>query len=163
MKSLKALCAIVIITSFFSCAYQEDTAAFFIENKLTKDLLIERTIDDSSNSSIFKNTELDLTSIDSYDTYIKRLVNLDIHYLNCSFSNYEGIISDGQLFLDGVLLGNFQSNMQNIRIDNPEILSRISERFLENTSLEFSFVGESNTDHTLTVDVEIEMLATFVH
>ena len=53
--------------------------------------------------------------------------------------------------------------MQNIRIDNPEILSRISERFLENTSLEFSFVGESNTDHTLTVDVEIEMLATFVH
>tara|TARA_R110001632_G_scaffold18712_7_gene57625 strand:+ start:4499 stop:4990 length:492 start_codon:yes stop_codon:yes gene_type:complete len=163
MKSLKALCAIVIITSFFSCAYQEDTAAFFIENKLTKDLLIERIIDDSSNSSIFKNTELDLTSIESYDTYIKRLVDIEVHYLNCSFSNYEGVISDGQLFLDGILLGDFQSNMQNIRIDNPEVLSRISERFLEKTSLEFSFVGESNTEHTLTVDLEIEMLATFVH
>jgi len=163
MKSLKVFCAIVIISSFFSCAYQEDTTAFFIENELTKGLVIERIIDENPETAIFKNTQLDLTSIESYDKYIRRLVEIDINSLNCSFSNYEGVITDGQLFLDGILLGNFQSNMENIRIENPEILSRISERFLEKTSLDFYFIGESNTEHTLTVDIEIEMLATFVH
>ena len=163
MKSLKVLCAIAIIASFFSCAYQEDTAAFFIENDLSKDLLIERIIDEDQSTSILKITELDLTSIASYDKYIKRLVDLDIIKLNCSFSNYEGVITEGQLFLDGILLGGFQNNMENIIIEDPEILSIISERFLEKTSLDFSFVGESNSQHSLKIDIDIEMLGTFVH
>jgi|TARA_R110002072_G_scaffold29809_14_gene93795 hypothetical protein len=163
MKSLKVLCAIAIIASFFSCAYQEDTVAFFIENDLSKDLLIERIIDEDQSTSILKITELDLTSIASYDKYIKRLVDLDITKVNCSFSNYEGVITEGQLFLDGILLGGFQNNMENIIIEDPEILSIISERFLEKTSLDFSFVGESNSQHSLKIDIDIEMLGTFVH
>ena len=127
MKSLKVLCAIAIIASFFSCAYQEDTVAFFIENDLSKDLLIERIIDEDQSTSILKITELDLRSIASYDKYIKRLVDLDITKVNCSFSNYEGVITEGQLFLDGILLGGFQNNMENIIIEDPEILSIISE------------------------------------
>jgi len=163
MKSLKVLCAIAIIASFFSCAYQEDTVAFFIENDLSKDLLIERIIDEDQSTSILKITELDLRSIASYDKYIKRLVDLDITKVNCSFSNYEGVITEGQLFLDGILLGGFQNNMENIIIEDPEILSIISERFLEKTSLDFSFVGESNSQHSLKIDIDIEMLGTFVH
>lgn len=163
MKSLKVLCAIGMIASFFSCAYQEDTAAFFIENELNKKFVMERVVDEAPNSSIFHNTELDLTSIESYDRYIQRLVNIDVNEFTCSFSNYQGEITNGQLFIDDIPLGAFNSSMQNITIDNQEILTLIAQKFLEKTSLEFSFVGESNTTHSLTVDIEIDMLATFVH
>jgi hypothetical protein len=164
MKSFKVLCAIGVLSFFFSCAYQEDRAAFFIDNQLNENLIIQRVLDESDlNTDIYQNVTLDLTTSESYDKYILRLTQLDITKLECSFSNYLGHIENGKLYLDDVLLGNFTASMDPIYIEDPVILQRIEELFLERTALDFTFVGESTTEHFLSVNVEIEMKGTFVH
>jgi hypothetical protein len=162
MKSTKVLCAIGILTLFLSCSYQEDTAAFFINNQLNESLTIQRS-PENSNSDIFGKVNIDLTSSESYEKYILRLIDLEVTKLNCTFNEYQGSITDGKLFLDGLLLGNFQGSNGHVSITDPEMLRSLAERFLEKTSLDLTFVGESNTDHFLSVNVEVEMMGTFVH
>ncbi|MBL4605859.1 MAG: hypothetical protein JKY02_09440 [Flavobacteriaceae bacterium] len=162
MKSIKALCVIGILSLIFSCSYQEDTAAFFINNQLNKNLTVDG-MSENVNSSIYSYTDLDLMSIESYGRYIQRLTSIDIIKIDCEFANYEGSISNGKLYLDEILLGGFNNSNVRISFSDPEILMSIAERFLEKTSLEVSFVGESDVAYYLSVDIEIEMQATFVH
>ena len=164
MKSLKVLCATGILSLFFSCAYQEDTAAFFIENQLNENLIIQRANDENvSSNTIHQNVALDLTSSESYDKYILRLRELEITKFECSFSNYQGSIQNGKLYLDDVLLGDFNASLVHVSIEDVELLEQIETLFLEKTSLDFSFVGESDTDHFLSVDIAVEMKGTFVY
>ncbi len=162
MKSFKALCAIGIFSLVFSsCSYQEDTAAFFIANQLNKSLTVENSSE--VQSTAYANVDVDITSIESYEMYINRITDLNITKLEFRFANYAGSISNGQLFLDGMLLSDFQGNNGLVSITDPAMLANFAERFLEKTSLEFTFVGESNTQHFLSVDLEIELMATFVY
>lgn len=165
MKSLKVLCAIGILTLFFSCSNQEDTVAFFIDNQLSESLVIERVSSEPQNNgvAIDKNVMLDITSSESYERYLLRLKELKVTKFICNFSNYEGTIDNGQLFIDGMLLGDFRANLHSVSIEDPEILERIAELFLEKTALDFSFVGESDTSHFLSVNVQVEMEGTFVY
>ena len=163
MKSLKALCAIGIVSLFFSCSYQEDTAAFFIENQLNESLIIERVSGEAPGNNIFHNTSLDLASSESYERYLLRLIDIKVTKFTCNFSDYQGTIENGQLFVDDLLLGNFEAGMNHVNIDDPEMLRQIGELFLEKTALDFSFVGESSTIHFLSVNVQVEMKGTFVH
>jgi hypothetical protein len=163
MKSTKVLCAIGILTLFLSCSYQEDTAAFFINNQLNESLTLQRSPENSSSSDIYGRVDIDLTSSESYEQYILRLTDLDITKLDCTFNEYQGSITNGQLFLDDVLLGNFQGSNGHVSITDSQMLRSLAERFLEKTSLDLTFVGESDTDHFLSVNVEIEMMGTFVH
>lgn len=162
MKSLKVLCAIGIASLFFSCTHNEDTAAFYIDSELNESLTIQNRPENNS-SAIFENTHLNLKSSESYKKYIQRLEDIQITSLKCDFSNYQGTISNGKLFIDGMLLGDFDGDKMHITISDSEILSSIADKFLEKTSLEFYFVGESDTTHFLSVDIEIEMSGTFVH
>ncbi|MEQ6125169.1 hypothetical protein AAON49_13255 [Pseudotenacibaculum sp. MALMAid0570] len=162
MKPLKVLCAIGIVSLFFSCSYQEDTAAFFIDNTIQGSMVLERSPEDPSNQ-VANNLLLDLTSSESYEKYILRLTELKINKFICNFSNYQGEIDNGQIYIDDILLGSFESNMEHVSIEDPETLSRIAELFLEKTTLDFSFVGESDTFHFLSVSVQVEMKGTFVY
>lgn len=162
MKSLKVLCAIGFASLIFSCAHKEDVAAFYIDSELNENLTIQSRPENNS-STIFENTQLNLRSSESYKKYIQRLEEIQITSLKCDFSNYQGVISNGKLFIDGMLLGNFDGSKDHITINDPIILSSIADKFLEKTSLEFYFVGESDTTHFLSVDIEIEMSGTFVH
>lgn len=162
MKSIKVLCAIGILSLFFSCSYQEDTVAFFINNQLNKSLTVDG-LSENVNSNIYSYTDVDLMSIESYERYIQRLTNINIIKIDCEFMNYEGEISNGKLYLDDILIGDFNGSDERTVISDPEILKRVAERFLERTSLEVSFVGESNASHFLSVDIGIEMKATFVY
>ena len=84
--------------------------------------------------------------------------------LNTSFNENEPIVNKPEEALSCFLRTKMDMLvMENIIIEDPEILSIISERFLEKTSLDFSFVGESNSQHSLKIDIDIEMLGTFVH
>jgi hypothetical protein len=164
MKSLKVLCAIGMATLLFSCAYQEDTAAFFIENQLNEDLVILNVQGESTfDTNIEQGVTLDLTTSESYERYILRLTQLEITKFECIFSNYQGVIENGKLYLDDLLLGDFNPDAASHTVDDPALLSRISELFIERTSLDFYFVGESDTDHTLNVNINVEMKGTFVH
>jgi len=163
MKSLKALCAIGILSLFFSCSYQEDTAAFFIENQLNESLIVERVSNETLGNNIFHNVSLDLKSSESFERYLLRLTDIEITKFTCNFSDYQGIIENGQLFVDDLLLGNFVAGMDHVDIDDPQILRQIEELFIEKTALDFSFVGESNAHHFLSVNVQVEMKGTFVH
>lgn len=165
MKSLKVLCTIGILSLFSSCAYQEDRAAFFIDNQIIENLIIQRAFDENNslNEDIYQNVTLDLTASESYDKYILRLTQLDVTKFECNFSNYQGIIENGKLYLDDILLGDFNAGIDHVHIEDPEVLQRISELFLERTVLDFTFIGESNTEHFLSVNVEVEMKGTFVH
>ncbi len=164
MRSLKVLCAIGIATLLSSCAYQEDTAAFFINNQLNEDLVILNVQGESSfDSNIEQGVTLDLTSTESYERYILRLTQLEITKFECNFSNYQGVIENGKLYLDDLLLGDFNPDSDSHIVESPELLLRISELFLERTSLDFYFVGESNTDNALNVNINVEMKGTFVH
>lgn len=164
MRSLKALCVIGFVSLFFSCSYQENTAAFFIDNQLNEELLIlSSQEEDSSGVNIEQGVTLDLASSESYERYLLRLTQLEITKFECSFSNYQGIIENGKLYLDDVLLGDFHANLDYVSIEDTELLSRISELFLEKTSLDFYFIGESDTNHALNVHVNVEMKGTFVH
>jgi hypothetical protein len=164
MKSLKVLCAIGILSLFSFCSYQEDTAAFFIDNQLNEHLIIQRIPDESASSNqIDHHVVLDLTSSEAYKKYILRLTQLDITKFECNFSNYQGTIENGQLYIDDILLGNFSASLDHVLIEDEVLLEQIATLFLEKTSLDFSFVGESNTDHFLSVNVNIEMKGTFVH
>jgi len=164
MRSLKVLCAIGMTSLPFSCAYQEDTAAFFINNQLNEDLIILSPQEESSyGTNIEQGVTLDLTSSESYERYLLRLTQLDVTKFVCSFSNYQGTIENGKLYLDDLLLGDFHADLDEVSIQDPALLARISELFLERTSLDFYFVGESDTEHTLNVNVNVEMEGTFVH
>jgi len=165
MKSLKVLCAIGIVSLFFtSCAYQEDTAAFFIDNQLNESLVISQTQDETVTSvNIQRQVALDITSSESYERYILRLTQLEISKFECNFSNYQGLIENGKMYLDDILLGDFDANLDHVTIQDPEMLSRIADLFLEKTTLDFSFVGESDTSLTLNVNINVEMKGTFVH
>ena len=162
MKSLKALCAIGFASLIFSCAHKEDVVAFYIDSELNENLTIQSRPENST-AAIFENTQLNLKSSESYKKYIQRLEEIQITSLKCDFSDYQGIISNGKLFIDGMLLGDFDGSKEHIVISDPKVLSSIADKFLEKTSLEFYFVGESNTTHFLSVDIEIEMSGTFVH
>jgi hypothetical protein len=166
MKSLKVLCAVGILSLFSSCAYQEDRAAFFIENQLSENLIIERAFNEmnsTADTDIYRNVTLDLTTSESYDKYILRLTQLDISKFEFNFSDYQGNIENGKLFLDDLLLGDFNASMDRFSIEDPDILQRIEELFLERTALDLTFVGESDTAHFLSVSVQVEMKGTFVH
>ena len=163
MKSLKVLCTIGILSLFFSCAYQEDTAAFFIENQLNESLIVQPSTDEAASSDIYHDVQLDLTTSESFERYLLRLTDIKISKFTCSFSNYQGVIENGQLFVDGLLLGDFEAGMDHVNVEDPQVLRQIEELFLEKTTLDFSFVGESNTDHFLSVNVQVEMKGTFVH
>ena len=163
MKSLKVLCAIGLLSLFSSCTYQEDRAAFFIDNQFNESLIIQRVMDESDlgqNTNIYQNVLLDLTASESYEKYILRLTQLDIE---CNFSDYQGTIENGKLYLDDILLGDFNANVDHVRVNDAEVLQRIEELFLERTALDFTFVGESQTEHFLSVSIELEMKGTFVH
>lgn len=164
MKSLKVLCAIGLLSLFFSCTYQEDRAAFFIENQLNENLIIQRSSETTLNlEDIHQNVTLDLTTSESYDKYILRLTQLDITKFECSFSDYEGTIQNGKLYLEDILLGNFVTSLDHVLIEDPEVLDQIENLFLERTALDFTFVGESSTNHFLSVNVVVAMKGTFVH
>lgn len=164
MRSLRVLCAIGMATLLSSCAYQEDTAAFFIDNQLNEDLVIQNIQGESTfDGNIEQGVTLDLTSSESYERYILRLTQLEITKFECNFSNYQGIIENGKLYLDDLLLGDFNPELESHTVEDPELLTRISELFLERTSLDFYFVGESNTDNQLNVNINVEMKGTFVH
>ncbi|MFY0629758.1 MAG: hypothetical protein JXR05_05210 [Flavobacteriaceae bacterium] len=162
MKSIKVLCAIGILSLLFSCSYQEDTAAFFINDQLRNNLTVDG-LSENVNSNVYSYADLDLKSIESYERYILRLTDLNIVKIDCEFTNYEGSINNGKIYLDGILLGDFNAGSGRMSISDPDILTSIAERFLEKTSLEVSFVGESDVAHFLSVDIGIEMQATFVH
>lgn len=162
MKSLKVLCAIGMLSLLFSCAHKEDTVAFFLDNELNNSLTIESGFE-STNSRIFRHTELTLTSSVEYNKYIQRLRDLRITKLVCSFRDYQGDIRKGKLFIDGILLGNYIGTMKEMSIDNFDTLTQIAEKFLEKTSVDFYFTGESDTQHYLSVDIKVEMIGTFVH
>ena len=135
-----------------------------IENQLSENLTIQRVLDESDmNTDIQQNVTLDLTTSEAYDKYILRLTQLDITKFECNFSNYQGTIENGKLYLEDILLGDFNSSLHNVHVDNAEVLQRIEELFLERTALEFTFVGESHTEHFLSVDIEVEMKGTFLH
>lgn len=163
MKPLKVLCAIGMLSLFFSCTYQEDTAAFFIDNLLNETLVVERTPENTVNDVISENVELDLRSSESYEKYIRRLKELEVVRFVCNFSNYQGTIESGELFLEDISLGYFSPSLNHVTIEDPEVLSRIAELFLERTTLDFSFEGESSSAHYLSVDVEVELKGTFVY
>lgn len=163
MKPLKVLCAIGILTLFFSCTYQEDSVAFFIDNQLNETLVVERTPENTAANLISENVTLDLRSSESYEKYIRGLKELEVVRFVCNFNNYQGTIESGKLYLDDFLLGNFDPNLDHVSVEDPEVLSRIAELFLERTSLDFSFVGESSSTHYLSVDVEVELKGTFVY
>jgi len=162
MKSIKALCALGILSLLFSCAYQEDTAAFFIDNQFSKNLTVE-CLPENVNSSVYTYADFDLMSVESYQRYMERLTNITISKIDCEFKNYEGIISNGKIYLDDILLGDFTQSNAMMSISDPELLLQVAEKFLEKTSLEVSFVGESNVAHYLSVNIGIEMKATFVY
>ena len=161
MRSLKIFCVVGIVSLFFSCSSQDDNVTFFINNELNSSLTINGS-GNELNSRVFKNTSLDLTSSESYEKYIRRLTDVQITKLNCSFQNYQGSITNGKIYIDNILLGDFNSNDQ-MDITNETILNLISNRFLEKTVLDFYFIGESDTRHHLTVNVELEIKGTFVH
>lgn len=164
MRSLKVLCAIGMASLLFSCAYQEDTAAFFINNQLNENLTILSAQEEGSiGTNIEQGVTLDLTSSESYERYILRLTQLDVTKFQCSFSNYQGTINNGKLYLDDLELGDFHADLHQVSIEDPIVLERISELFLERTSLDFYFVGESSTEHALNVNINVEMKGTFVH
>lgn len=165
MRSLKVLCAIGIVSLFFtSCAYQEDTVAFFIDNQLNESLIISRTLDETASASnIQRQVTLDITSSESYEKYILRLTQLEISKFECSFSNYQGVLENGKMYLDDILLGDFNASLDHVTIQDPEMLTRIADLFLEKTSVDFSFIGESDTNLTLNVNINVEMKGTFVH
>lgn len=162
MKSIKALCALGILSLLFSCSYQEDTAAFFIDNQLSKNFTVE-CLPENVNSDVYSYADLDLMSIESYQRYMQRLTNITITKIDCEFKNYEGSISNGKIYLDDILLGDFTQSNVTMSVSDPEILVRVAEKFLEKTSLEVSFVGESSVAHYLSVGIGIEMKATFVY
>ena len=164
MRSLKVLCAVGMLSIFTSCTYQEDTAAFFIKNTLSENLVVERSTNEPASSDpIYQHVTLDLTKSESYDKYILRLTELDIVNFEFRFSNYQGTIENGQLYIDNVLLGDFNSELNTVQINDPQMLDSIEALFLEKTTLDFSFVGESQTSHYLSVEINVEMEGTFVH
>jgi len=83
--------------------------------------------------------------------------------LVCDFKDYQGVIHHGKLFIDGVLLGEFKQNTEKLTVQDFDTLRLIAEKFLEKTSLEFYFKGESTTEHYLSVDIVLEIKGTFVH
>ena len=72
-------------------------------------------------------------------------------------------IENGKLYVDDILLGDFSANLDHVRVEVSETLELIEQLFLERTALDFTFVGESNTTHFLSVNVTVEMKGTFVH
>ena len=164
MKSFKLLCAIVLLSFFTSCTNQEEAVTFFIDNQLKENLIVERASNEANyEDDIFKQVPLDLRSSESFDKYIRRLRELEIERFDFSFSEYEGQIQNGQLYLEDILLGDFDEAINQISITDPVLIRTIEELFLERTQLNFTFVGESVTTHYLSVDVNIEMKGTFVH
>lgn len=164
MKSLKLFCAIGLLSFFTSCTNQEEAVTFYLDNQLKENLIIERISNESNHDDdIFTQVPLDLRSSESYDKYIRRLRELDIERFDFSFNDYEGQIQNGQLYLEDILLGDFEGTLNEISINDPELIRTIEELFLERTQLNFSFVGESVTNHYLSVEVNIEMKGTFVH
>ncbi len=164
MKSIKVLCTIGVLSFLLSCTNQEEAVTFFIDNQLTENLIVQRLDTEvDPNVDIFRQIPLDLRASESFSRYIQRLRELDIRNFEFRFQDYQGNIQNGQLYLEDILLGQFDSSINQIRISDQGVIQRIEELFLERTQLDFTFVGESQTNHYLSVSVTIEMKGTFVH
>lgn len=164
MKSIKVLCAIGLFTFLFSCTSQEEAVTFFIDNQMNENLIIQRVnSENNTTADIYRQVPLDLRASESYDKYIGRLRDLDIRNFRFSFEDYQGQILNGQVYLEDILLGDFQDQMNEITIEDEQMIQRIEELFLERTELDLIFIGESQSDHFLSVEINIEMKGTFVH
>lgn len=163
MKTLKLFCVLGLFSLFFSCAYQEDRAAFFIDNELSNSLTIDGLSDNSFNPSIRQSTVIDITSSDSYRKYIRRLKDIDIVELKFNFKDYQGDIRNGKLFIDNVFLGDFDIHSREMSVEDATLVALIENRFLEKKALDVYFTGESDDKHYLLIDVEIMIKGTFVH
>lgn len=164
MKSFKAFIAAIVLLSSIACTNQEEAVTFFIENQLTEELIIQNSdIESEAASNIQRQITLDLRSSDSFDTYINRLRDVKIKSFKLIYSDYQGQIQNGKMFVDNVYLCDFQSSMDYMYIQDAEIIKKIEDLLLEQTTARFSFEGESHTNHFLSVQVEVMLEGTFVH
>lgn len=164
MKSIKVLCALGILSLLISCTSQEEAVTFFIDNELNENLIIQRVNDENgTQADINRSVSLDLRTSESYNKYIRRLRDLEINNFEFLFDNYQGQIQNGQVYLENILLGDFDASMPLITIEDRQVLQRIENLFLERTEVDFIFVGESESNHFLSVDINVEMKGTFVH
>ncbi len=162
MRLLKHICVVGIVSLFFSCSYQEDTVAFFIDNQLKNQLIIDG-MDENSNKSIHQSAKLDLTSVESFNRYISNLKEVEITRVTCNFDNYQGAIHNGKIHIDDIFLGDFNKAPHKIDIVDTKILKNLGNKFLDKTTLEFYFSGNSSTKHFLNVSIKIEFKGTFVN
>ena len=164
MKSIKVFCALGILALLISCTSQEEAVTFFIDNELNENLIIQRVNEESGTlANINSRVSLDLRTSESYNKYIRRLRDLEINNFEFLFDNYQGQIQNGKVYLEDILLGDFDASMGLITIEDNQVIQRIENLFLERTEVDFIFVGESQSNHFLSVDINVEMKGTFVH
>ncbi len=164
MKSIKVFCALGILSLLISCTSQEEAVTFFIDNELNENLIIQRVNDENgTQTDINSKVSLDLRTSESYNKYIRRLRDLEISNFEFLFDNYQGQIQNGKVYLEDILLGDFDASMGLITIEDNQVIQRIENLFLERTEVDFIFVGESQSNHFLSVDINVEMKGTFVH
>lgn len=164
MKSIKVFCALGILALLISCTSQEEAVTFFIDNELNENLIIQRVNEESGTlANINSRVSLDLRTSESYNKYIRRLRDLEINNFEFLFDNYQGQIQNGKVYLEDILLGDFDASMGLITIEDNQVIQRIENLFLERTEVDFIFVGESQSNHFLSVEINVEMKGTFVH
>lgn len=162
MKSIQIGLVSLILLLFTSCSNRDDFVVFYIDNEVSKDLVVEALVDDST-TSLNEISYVDIRDSESFDKYINQLTDLNITKFEFKIENFKNDITNPQLMLDDLLINDFTTNVNGVsEITDRSLLQIIEDKFLEKRRLGLVFRGDSYTSQNFSIGVRIEMLGTFV-
>ena len=159
-KKLLLLFAVAILA--VSCNPRENIVTFYLDNEISKQLVLNASVGDLGSSFVFSEKDLDLLESETFKTYFENIVELEVTSIDITVSGYDQSVSNPVIRIgDFIMFDNISMSNGSFKIQDAQMLQNISNELLNHQIVPFSFEGQSTAQDSFNVSVQVSLKGVF--
>lgn len=159
-KKLLLLFAVAILV--VSCNPRENIVTFYLDNEISKQLVLNASVGDLGSSFVFSEKDLDLLESETFKTYFENIVELEVTSINITISGYDQSIANPIIKIgNSITIQNIPIINGSFKIQDVQLLNNISNELLSHQIVPFSFEGQSTAQDSFNVSVQVSLKGVF--
>lgn len=163
---IKSLAVLLLLFFLNSCAYQDESAVFYLDDTVTKTITVNADDFKNSNGNIEVLSKLNLMQSETFAKHIEHLRDLRIVYFEIKMKSSNNLPrANGRLNFDDVEVNCFDpKTMDQHHVKNVELLKIIESKLYEDNELLLSYSCNKNEmQASYTIEIEMGVAGTFAN
>lgn len=154
--------SLTISLLFASCNARENIVTFYLDNEISKELVLDATIGESGSGLVFSEKNLDLLESETFRRYFLNIVELEVTSLSFTISDYDQGVDNPTLSIgNSIEINDLQMVNGSFQVNDNRALQRLSDELLSQLIIPFSFEGNAVSEDSFNVSVSISLKGVF--